>query len=385
MKIDFCTIASANYLPRIRILQKSLATYAPTVTLHVLLCEWPDIVEQLSAQADFKFLAPNAVCAEWQTLAFQYEITEFNTALKPYLLEYLLNQHCDGAIYLDPDIEIFSSVDSIVSLLTEHDLVLTPHVCKPLAMDGHKPGIDDTLRAGLYNLGFIGISGRPEARQALKWWKEVCRDYCLFDTEHRFFVDQFWAAALPAFIQKFYCLRDPGCNVAYWNIFQRPLANTANSWVVDEKPLIFFHFSGLPKDIQLVSNHQDRIVAPLASPLHLLLSRYRNKIQSNDWSKFSTTPYSFSTYLNGLPILTTERHAFQSLSASERLTIGIPFENHEILRLLASQIFQKPQLSWTRKYFRALALHGFLIGNGKTIAHLFALILQRINRSGKFL
>lgn len=384
MKVHFCTIASANYLPRIRVLQKSLATYAPAVTLHVLLCERPDIVERLSIETNYIFIAPDAVCAEWEALAFQYDLTEFNTALKPYLLEYLLSHHCDGVIYLDPDIEVFSSLDSVIALLTQHDLILTPHVCKPMAVDGHRPGMDDTLRAGLYNLGFIGISGRPEARQALHWWREVCSDYCLFDTSHRYFVDQFWAAALPAFIQKFYCLRNPGCNVAYWNIFQRSLTLTHSHWEVDGTPLAFFHFSGLPEDLELVSRHQDRIAAPRGEPLHTLLSSYREKIAACDWRQFTAIPYSFSTYVDGSFILPAERRAFLGLTVSERLATGVPFNCPDAMRSLTKQLLQRTQLSWSRKYFRALATHGFIAGHSKIAIHLFTLLLQHLHRLRKF-
>jgi hypothetical protein len=89
-------------------------------------------------------------------------------------------------------------------------------------VDGLRPGIDDTIRAGVYNLGFIGISGSDEARRALRWWRGVCRDYCYFGADHRYFVDQFWAAALPAFIQRFHCLRDPGCNVSLLECLSAP-------------------------------------------------------------------------------------------------------------------------------------------------------------------
>ena len=37
LKIAYCTIASANYLPRVRVLEESLATHRPGGSLHILL------------------------------------------------------------------------------------------------------------------------------------------------------------------------------------------------------------------------------------------------------------------------------------------------------------------------------------------------------------
>jgi hypothetical protein len=284
MKIDFCTIASANYLPRVQGAGAIAQGISPGIQATYPACA--NILRKsprFHQKAGRTFLAPDAVCDDWQTLAFRYEITEYNTALKPYLLEFLLDAHCDAVIYLDPDIEVFSSLDSVLALFENHDLLLTPHFCLPVEVDGLRPGIDETIRAGVYNLGFIGISGSDETRRALRWWRNVCRDYCYFDADHRYFVDQFWAAALPAFIQRFHCLRDPGCNVAYWNVFQRRLARSGNRWLVDSDDLKFFHFSGLPEDLRLVSRHQNRVTTEPGTDLYELLANYRTKISENSW------------------------------------------------------------------------------------------------------
>lgn len=374
MKIDFCTIASANYLPRVKVLEQSLKAYHPESRLHILLCEHPQEVAALSQEAGHAFLAPDAICSDWQTLAFRYEITEYNTALKPYLLEFLLNTHCDAVIYLDPDIEVFSPLDSVMALFESHDLLLTPHVCLPLEVDGLRSGMDDIIRAGVYNLGFIGISGRDEARRALRWWRDVCRDYCYF-AEHRYFVDQFWAAALPAFIQRFHCLRDPGCNVAYWNIFQRRLAKSGNRWLVDNDDLKFFHFSGLPEDLRLVSRHQNRVTTDSGTDLYELLASYQAKVSQNSWDIFSAHPYSFGSYSDHSPIKAIERLTYDEMTTRERVELGNPFE--QSARMLAAGRRRAPR-SFSQKYFRLLAAKGFVAGHHTLFAYLGGQIAQRI-------
>lgn len=340
-RLAYCTIASANYLSRVEVLLSSMKSQNPDAQCHVLLCEGPEEVAVLSQDTGIPFLSPHQVCPQWQHMAFYYDIIEFNTALKPFLIEHLFHQGYDAVIYLDPDIEIFGSLQSIEDLLDTYDLVLTPHICRPLAIDGHKPAIDDIVRAGQFNLGFVGLAASSDSLAALSWWQEVCTEHCLFHARHRFFVDQFWADILPSFIQEFHCLRDPGCNMAYWNVFQRQLRHENGRWLADGGDLRFFHFSGLSKeDLTLVSIHQNRVTAPPGSPLHELLSHYGARLVATDWHRYSGRPYSFATYDDGLAIQREDRKKFLMLSKQERDSIGNPFAQPLVVRSIKKIDFE---------------------------------------------
>lgn len=375
MNIQLCTIASANYLPRVRVLQQSLQKFHPELRLHVLLCEKPQEIPKLSLEANYEFISPEQVCSDWPSLAFRYDITEFNTALKPFLLEYLLSNHCDAIIYLDPDIEIFSSLQPLLDLFDSHDLILTPHVCRPMDVDGKRPGIDSIIRAGIYNLGFIGLADGPESRAALLWWQKVCHEYCYFDATHLYFVDQFWAAALPAFIQRFHSLRDPGYNLAYWNIFQRELKKVGSQWLVDDVDLRFFHFSGLPVELHLVSKHQDRVVAKIGSDLHEMLAGYKDRVSQNDWSRFGSFLYSLSEYTDGSAITRTERRAFGEMSEEKKAHLPDPFLHPKELHAAGVRFARR---AIPAKYFRLLALEGIIKGHHILFFHFFNIFKQRL-------
>lgn len=327
MNIVYCTIASANYLPRVKVLADSLATHQPGALFCVLLAEWPERCRELSGQTGVQFLSPADVCPDWPQMAFSYDVTEFNTALKPFLLAHLLERRGDAVFYLDPDIEVFGSLDRLEELAIDHALILTPHVSEPVAMDGLKPGMDEIIRLGQFNLGFIGLARCAEVDSALRWWQEVCIDYCVTDLQRGYFVDQFWAAALPSFVQSFHCLRDPEYNAAYWNIFQRPLERAADGWQCAGRPLKFFHFSGLPQhDLTLVSRYQNRVTAKKGSALHALLANYARQIATNPWSVFSAETYSFSRFRDGRDITMAERRAFLDLPRDQRRKVADPFE-----------------------------------------------------------
>jgi hypothetical protein len=331
--VAYCTISSANYLGRVQALLTSIAACQPDAQVEVLLCESPEVCRRISSELNRRFWAPDEVCPDWRHMAFYYNVIEFNTALKPYFMERLIEAGHGGVIYLDPDIEVYSSLAPVGDLLKEHDVVLTPHTCHPVPDDGRRPAMEEYIRAGQFNLGFVGIAASENARSMLRWWQEVCRERCLFDPSHRYFVDQFWAAAFASFAERLCVLRDPGCNVAYWNVFQRTLARNAAGWVVDGKPLKFFHFSGLAEgELTKVSRYQDRVEAPPGSFLLDLLKGYADRTASMPWQRYGPTPYSFGRYSDGEEISAEDRRNFLYLSSEERKAIRDPFGARQGIR-----------------------------------------------------
>ncbi len=328
MKIAFCTIASANYLSRVQVLEKSLHAHYPDADLRILLCERPECCREIVAKIGRPVYSPADVsCVDWLQMAFYYDITEYNTALKPFFLETLLKEGYEAIVYFDPDIEVYGDLTFLTRLVTENDVVLTPHVCKPVPTDAKSPVMASYIRAGQFNLGFLGIANSGEVIELLHWWQSVLVEKCIFDVSHQYFVDQFWAAAFPSFSDRVCILRDPAYNMAYWNVFQRKLNCLDEQWVTDSGELKFFRFSGLSRnDLTKVSVHQDRVTAPVGSPLYRLLAGYFDKLQNQEWAEFSDYQYSFAKYANGEPITNEERKAFLGMSREERNALGDPFE-----------------------------------------------------------
>lgn len=357
----YCTIASANYLAKVQALMSSLERHQPLVQIEVLLCETPEVCRRISAETKRAFRSPEDVCPNWREMSFYYGVIEFNTALKPFLMEWLIERGFSSVIYFDPDIEIYSSLESIERLMQDFDVILTPHASKPVPQDGKRPAMDDYIRAGQFNLGFIGMAGTENGRSMLRWWQKVCGDRCLFDPSHRFFVDQFWAAAFASFAERCCVLRDPGCNVAYWNIFQRDLTRVAGHWLVDGKPLRFFHFSGLSEgDLTKVSRYQDRVQALPGSLLLELLEGYTERVAEMPWQMYASTPYSFQRYSDGHEISAEDRRNYLFLSPAERIDIGNPFDARQaVQRIVKIELTREPNAYLTRvkweRYARKLA------------------------------
>ncbi len=324
--VAYCTIASANYLARVDVFAQSLREVNPEAKLYVLLCERPEVCRRVADETGLAVISPDQICTDWLQMAFYYEIIEYNTALKPFLIEYLLGCGHGGVLYFDPDIAFYAPTQHLEALLDEQDILLTPHAHQPIADDGLTPDMETYIRGGQFNLGFVGFSARPQARAALQWWQSVCLEKCIFDTDHKYFVDQFWAAIFPSFVDKCHVIRDLGHNVAYWNVFQRPVVHRDGRWHAGADRLVFFHFSGLDMvDPTRVSRHQNRVKAPVGSELHQLLMNYVERVTLSQWAGYAYLPYSFATFRDGYVIDVELRRTFLALSRIERATYGDPF------------------------------------------------------------
>ena len=78
----------------------------------------------------------------------------------------------------------------------------------------------------------------------LDWWAERLRRDCRVDPVWGYFVDQRWFDLVAGFFSDLAIVSDPEYNVAYWNLHNRQLEHAAGRYLVNGRPLAFFHFSG---------------------------------------------------------------------------------------------------------------------------------------------
>ena len=77
--------------------------------------------------------------------------------------------------------------------------------------------------------------------------------FCHNQIDCGLFTDQRWVDLAPAFFEGLKILRDPGYNVATWNLTHRTVAGSLESGLtVNGRPLCFFHFSGFDSGRQKV-------------------------------------------------------------------------------------------------------------------------------------
>jgi hypothetical protein len=246
-------------------------------------------------------------------LAFKYDITEFSTSLKPWLALHFL-EHSNEVIFLDPDIFICSSLDSVFLELHQDSVLLTPHFMTPkdLKLDDSNLGL---MRFGSFNLGFFAVSKGQESLAFLRWWSDQCVELCFFEPAFGISTDQKWVSIAPCFFPCIKISYNMGFNVAMWNLHERNVGvDKIGRLMVNEKsPLVFMHFSSFDQETPSNISRRPFYAASNLTPTLISLSKqYADAIYSlplmvNDLS------YGFDFMSNGDYISPTLRRAYSSV------------------------------------------------------------------------
>ena len=291
----FFTICSRNFLAFARTLYDSLRKHHPESQFYVALCDAPEPPFAPDAEP-FPFLYLDDIdLPQWREMSHRYNITEFNTAIKPFVIAHLMRKGiADCIVYLDPDIIVTSHMQELESAFADGaSVIVTPHVTVP----AENVEVSDIkmLQYGIYNLGFVGFRCGTETMKVVEWWGRQLIDHCVIKLEQGLFVDQKWADLLPAFLDRSLVLRHPGYNVAYWNVAQRNVVRSGDGWLVNGEPLRFAHFSGCRlDDSKVYSRHSGQFDASNIGDLKFLLDEYRNRVLANGHHRYQAIPYAFS-------------------------------------------------------------------------------------------
>ena len=327
------TICTRSYLAHCSVLAESLAHHNDGLKLSVVLVDGESKSEFDLAEVVLPQELPFDSDEEFRRMATIYDVVELSTAIKPWALRYFLDRGHEAVVYLDPDIQVFESLAPLEAMCREHGIVLNPHTTRPLPRDERLPAERDLLLAGSYNLGFIGVG--KAAVPMLDWWSERLRRDCVNNVQEGLFVDQRWIDLVPSYFDHI-LLKDPGYNVAYWNLPGRTVEeNGDGSYLVDGKyPLRFFHFSGFsPNAPHLLTKHQGpepRILLSDRPAVAKLCRDYARGLRRHGYARWSRTPYRYDRTGHGMQIDRRARRAYRAaLIEAERnqreLPVPTPF------------------------------------------------------------
>ena len=296
-KIAF-TICSANYLAQALALGNSLLLHNPSYHFLIGLVDEIDEAYPIVHSTNYTLIPIKQIgIPNFNEFCAQYNITELNTAVKPFYFSYLFekNEAVESIVYLDPDIFVYHSFEVLEKHLMSNQIVLTPHITKPIN-DNKYPTETDFLNAGIYNLGFIALKRGNESLALINWWKERLTHLCKIDFENGLFVDQLWLNFATLFYKEVFVLDNPGYNMAYWNLQERSLSkNDAGAHVVNsEHPLVFYHFSGYDLHKQYaISKYQNRFSFSDRKDLTPLFDKYHQDVMSYGFDAFAAIPCKY--------------------------------------------------------------------------------------------
>ncbi|NRA30756.1 MAG: glycosyltransferase family 4 protein [Parvularculaceae bacterium] len=308
------SICSANYMPFALTLYKTLKSADPGVQFTLFLAD--DVPEgEVLPDAPFDIVrAVELGIPSFWDMAFRYTVMEFNTAIKPFCFQWLLERFpSDPVVYLDPDIFVLAPLDALRQRFNAGaELILTPHSLSPLD-DGYDPDDRRIMQTGAYNLGFAAVRKTGAVDTLIDWWASHMQTRCVSDLPRGLFVDQKFMDIAPAFVTHTEILRHSGYNVAYWNLHERRVSRRASGeWSVGSDPLVFFHFSGVDRANEAtLSRHQNRFNARNIGELKQLLDEYRRLLETNDDGSWSDLSYAYGQYGDGAAVPDLDRFVYR--------------------------------------------------------------------------
>ena len=250
MKVLCYSSFTFSYLNRARVLYQTLRRFHPDWELVALITDRPPLSFHFDVDRepfDRVVWAEDLGIADYPGWLFKHDVVEACTAVKGPFIHQACASGADIVIYLDPDTALFAPLDPLVERLQTAEIALTPHLLDP---NTDRAAILDhdlsASRTGIFNLGFVAIRTTGEGARFAKWWNDRLLEYCYDDIPMGLFVDQRWCDHVPALFSHVDVIRDPGFNVASWNLSQRTLAVTADGAItVNGSPLRFWHFTKL--------------------------------------------------------------------------------------------------------------------------------------------
>ncbi|MBZ9674407.1 hypothetical protein [Mesorhizobium sp. ES1-1] len=325
IRVHCFTSASLAYADRALVLARSLRRHHPDWVLWLCLVDLPPSdfsMHVIEGVFDHVVTAEALDIPHLRAWLFEHDVVEACTAVKGAMLQHILDQGVERVLYLDPDIAVFAPLTEVAERLDGSDLLLTPHLLVPeVTAAGVLDNEIGALKHGIYNLGFIGVSGRTEGRRFARWWADRLYAHCIDDIASGLFTDQRWCDHVPVFFPSTCILRDPGCNVASWNVEHRPLSIDRDGVIrADGAPLRFFHFTKFADVGRLMLERH----SVSNSVLDEIMAWYANALATSAPTGLPPGWWVYGRYADGVPILRGDRLLWRK-KASLHAAIPDPF------------------------------------------------------------
>ncbi|HVZ39089.1 MAG TPA: glycosyl transferase [Candidatus Kapabacteria bacterium] len=239
----FCTYFDVNYLLRGLALHASLRRHAAPFRLYVLCLDdaaftalsglaLPEIVPVPLAELE-------AADPELAATKASRSIVEYYFTCTAAFIRHLLARHpeLEQITYLDADLYFYGSPAPIYGELGNGSVMIVEH-----RFPEHLRHLEVF---GKYNVGLLVFRNNAEGHACLEWWRERCIEWCHDRLEDGRFGDQKYLDDWTTRFNGVVVLRHKGANLAPWNLAGYTISVRDGRVMVDDVPLIFYHFHKL--------------------------------------------------------------------------------------------------------------------------------------------
>ncbi len=306
--IHYFTSAATNYLPKARVLARSVKAHHPEGCFTLLLCDDPPPGFDLANEPfDRMVRLPDLSIPDVAAWTFKHSVVELCTAVKGAVLHRLLiEESTEMVIYLDPDMRVLSSLDGLHAEIRRGSIALTPHCTRPEETLAAIERVEiNTLIYGVFNLGFVGVRPTDQGLAFAHWWRDRLLAFCYDEKERGLFTDQRWCDLVPCLFEDVAILRSPAYNLCHWNVPGRSITQDDDgTLLVDGEPVAFFHFSGFDWALDLERLPKDGAAASL---LVALRDQYAADLDFAGHAELRTVPAAHGVYSDGETVTMGER------------------------------------------------------------------------------
>ncbi len=238
MRHHFCTLFDRNYLYKGLALYNSLLTHAADFTLWILCMD--DVAFELLEKLELK-KAELIRLSDFEDEALleikpTRSVAEYCWTCTPSLPLYILKR--DPAIsritYLDADLlfyddpgYIFREADDKSIMIVEHRF---PEHLKHYEVNG------------IYNVSIVVFRNNDYGLECLNWWRDRCNEWCFYRIEDGKMGDQKYLDDWLTRFRGVHVLKQKGVGLALWNIMRYDVRENGSKVLVDDDPLVFYHF-----------------------------------------------------------------------------------------------------------------------------------------------
>lgn len=260
-----------------------------------------------------------------ERLRFRHAQQPLSYAAAPYLLGHLLGRGFSSVLFIKQESLVMGDLSPVFGLLERHPIVLTPHLLQPL--EGPARGLRELniLQVGVFNAGMLGVGAQPAAHRFLSWWQDRVHDHCRLAVPEGVHYEQRWIDFVPAFFEGAHVLRDPGCNVAHWNLPERRVEVEDQRVTVEGGPARLVRFSGFDPDApEKLTKHSDRLTTENVGPAGEVFRRYASLLLGAGYARTRNWPYAYGAFDNAVLIPEVARQVYRELGPAAD-TFGDPF------------------------------------------------------------
>lgn len=162
----------------------------------------------------------------------------YTQSLKPFLPEYIFDRNdVEVLTYVDSDFYFWGDPSEIDTEFGSHSFMVTTR--------------GDRARV-FFNGGCFTCRDDENCREFLSWWQLKVREWCLWEygpTEDMFGEEGYLNVIQnePNRFSGTHVNTHPGINAAPWNICYREITKDGDQIMVDDRPLICYHYRGYAK------------------------------------------------------------------------------------------------------------------------------------------